>query len=644
MRQTQPCMLFRIRLIFTLVFLVSLNSFSQDHEIDSLINAVQSFPDDTGKVNRLNLVSKKYFSSDPDKTITYGQQAADLATKLDFKPGLALANKNIGIGYFNKGDYINALKFYENSLAIFQSIGDKRGVANIYSNMGNIYYNQGSDEKALGLYLNSLKFSEDIKDTLREVTALINIGAIYGKKKQTYDKAISFYRQAFPLALGLNDNSTIGITAVNLGEVYMLRENFDSALYYYNISLKAVEGTEDAPYTMNDIGSLYMMEKQYDKAIEIQKQAIELAKKIDLQNDLSISLVGLGQSYQAEGELQKAMTAFKEAESIASQINSKYTLRDVYKGLSDVYTDLKDYSNALKYQSLLIGIKDSIYNLESDKKLGTLQFNFDLEKKESQIALLTKDQELKEKEISRQKLVRNGFMGGFSVVLIFAGVFLFQRNRISVARKRSDELLLNILPEETAEELKETGKAKAKHFDSVSVLFTDFKNFTLASEKLSAEELVEEIDYCFGEFDNIISKYRIEKIKTIGDAYMCASGLPVENPTHAEDIVRAGLEMQQFIEKHKKERQANNEIFFELRLGIHSGNVVAGVVGKKKFVYDIWGDAVNTASRMESSGEVGRVNISQATYELVKDKFNCTYRGKIHAKNKGEVDMYFVEA
>lgn len=633
-----------IGLIISLFVFISSDCFSQENQIDSLVKIAQSSPDDTAKVNTLNLISKKYFNSDPDKTITYGEQAMELATKLNFNNGLAFAYKNMGVGYFNKGSYIDALKYYELSLGVFKSNNNKKGIANIYSNMGNVYYNQGEDEKALELYLNSLKFSEEVKDTLRMVTALINVGAIYGKKKQTYDKAITYYRTAYPLSIVLKDNTTIGTTAVNLGEVYMLKNEFDSALHYYSISLNAVEGTEYAPYTMNDIGSLYMMQKEYDKAIDIQKQAIELAKKIDDRDDLSISLLGLGKSYQSKRDLENAKKAFAEAEIIAEELNSNYTLHDVYKGLSEVNTDLKDFPNASKYQGLLLSIKDSIYNLESDKKLGTLQFAFDLEKKETQINLLTKDQEIKEKEISRQKVMRNTFSGGFIIVLGFAAIFFLQRNRISVAKKRSDELLLNILPAETAEELKETGTAKAKHFDMVTVMFTDFKNFTQASEKLSAAELVKEIDYCFGEFDSIVTKYGIEKIKTIGDSYMCASGLPVVSTNHAEVIVRAGLEMQQFIEAHKKEREAKNEIFFELRLGIHSGPVVAGVVGRKKFAYDIWGDAVNTASRMESSGEVGKVNISSATYDLIKDKFNCTYRGKIQAKNKGEIEMYFVES
>jgi class 3 adenylate cyclase len=239
--------------------------------------------------------------------------------------------------------------------------------------------------------------------------------------------------------------------------------------------------------------------------------------------------------------------------------------------------------------------------------------------------------------------VRNSFIGGFAIVALFAAVFLKQRNRISKEKKRSEELLLNILPEETAEELKATGTAKAKSFDLVSVMFTDFKNFTQASEKLSAEELVAEINRCYSAFDKIVTRYGLEKIKTIGDSYMCAGGLPVTNATHPVDIIKAGLDMQQWIEDHKAERIRRDQPYFELRLGIHTGPVVAGIVGIKKFAYDIWGDTVNTASRMESSGAIGKVNISGTTYEMVKDHFECTHRGKIDAKNKGQIDMYFVE-
>jgi class 3 adenylate cyclase len=255
-------------------------------------------------------------------------------------------------------------------------------------------------------------------------------------------------------------------------------------------------------------------------------------------------------------------------------------------------------------------------------------------------ALLNKDKEIQQAEISRQKFARNVFSGGFCVVLLFAGVFFVQRNRISKERNRSEHLLLNILPAEVAEELKEKGSAETKLFDNVTVLFTDFKDFTHLSERLAPDALVAELHHCFKAFDEIMAAHGIEKIKTIGDAYMAVSGLPTPNESHAEAAVMAAFEMRNFIMQRRNEL---GEATFEMRTGLHSGKVVAGIVGVKKFAYDIWGDTVNTAARMEQAGVAGKVNISETTYQLVKDKFQCTYRGKVAAKNKGEVDMYFAE-
>ncbi|MEB2775125.1 adenylate/guanylate cyclase domain-containing protein [Algoriphagus sp. D3-2-R+10] len=214
---------------------------------------------------------------------------------------------------------------------------------------------------------------------------------------------------------------------------------------------------------------------------------------------------------------------------------------------------------------------------------------------------------------------------------------------LQIEKEKSDELLLNILPFDIARELKEKGAAESKKYESVTVLFTDFKGFSIIAEQMNAVELVSEIDFCFKEFDRIIQKHGIEKIKTIGDSYMAAGGIPVENKTHPLDVINAAFEIRDFIENHKEKNRLESKPIFELRIGIHTGNIVAGIVGLNKFAYDIWGDTVNLASRMESSSEAGKINISGATYELVKDHFSCTHRGKVLAKNKGEVDMYFVE-
>jgi len=215
---------------------------------------------------------------------------------------------------------------------------------------------------------------------------------------------------------------------------------------------------------------------------------------------------------------------------------------------------------------------------------------------------------------------------------------------LQLEKKKSDDLLLNILPSEIAEEIKQQGRSQAKTFSMVTVMFTDFVDFTAVSERVSGELLVAEIDYCFSAFDRIIQTHNIEKIKTVGDAYLCAGGLPILTFTHAEDIVKSAIEILGFMMQRKKEKEMRGEIPFEIRIGIHTGPVVAGIVGVKKFAYDIWGDTVNIASRMESSCEAGKINISGSTYELVRDKFRCIHRGKMEAKNKGMIDMYFVEA
>ena len=617
-------------------------SLAQDAKIDSLKQVIAASKDDTIKVNTLLVLSKKYFSTEPQLSIKIANEAKGLSEKLGFKRGIAFSLKNIGIANYQQGNYVETLDYWFQALKVFEDIGDKIGVANIFSNIGAVYFDKGEDTKALEYYLKSLKIAEEAADTLRIATVCSNIGAVYFNKKSTHDKALEYYLRALPLSEQLKDNYLIGTTTVNLGEIYLSKNDDKTALKYFERSLVAYTGTENIPYSLNSIGKVYSKEGDYAKAIKFQNDAYETAKKLDSKNDMTIALIGLAVSQEKRGSSVEALDAYQKAEVLAKEIGATLRLKEIYEGLSTIYAELSDFGKAFKYQQLLINIKDTIYNTDVDKKLGTLQFGFDIQKKEGEINLLTKDKEIKEQEIKRQKIVRNGFIGGFAVVLLFAAVFLRQRNRISKEKQRSEELLLNILPSETAEELKATGAAKAKSFENVTVLFTDFKNFTRASELLSAEELVQEINYCYSEFDRIITKYGIEKIKTIGDAYMCAGGLPVVNTTHPIDVVKAGLEMVNFIEKNKTERLANGQPFFELRLGIHTGPVVAGIVGIKKFAYDIWGDTVNTASRMESSGETGRVNVSGTTYELIKNRFTCEHRGKIKAKNKGEIDMYFV--
>jgi class 3 adenylate cyclase len=212
---------------------------------------------------------------------------------------------------------------------------------------------------------------------------------------------------------------------------------------------------------------------------------------------------------------------------------------------------------------------------------------------------------------------------------------------IEEERDRSEKLLLNILPADTAEELKKYGKVKARKFENVTVLFTDFVNFTNHSQNLSPEEIVESVDYYFSKFDEIIERHGLEKIKTIGDAYMCVGGLPFQSPDSAINTAKAALEIAQFVKKEQSDKNSTHARF-HIRMGMSTGTVVAGVVGTKKFVYDIWGDTVNIASRMESQSEPEKINISEYTYHQIKGHFDCAFRGELEVKNKGLMKMYFV--
>jgi class 3 adenylate cyclase len=219
------------------------------------------------------------------------------------------------------------------------------------------------------------------------------------------------------------------------------------------------------------------------------------------------------------------------------------------------------------------------------------------------------------------------------------------REQLQLEKEKSEVLLRNILPQSIADELKENGLIKAQHYDEASVMFVDFVNFTGLSSQMDTEELVAELHTCFSAFDIIIEKHNLEKIKTIGDAYMCAGGIPKTNSNHVHNMLQAAKEITAFIEERYTHKQADGKPYWRARVGIHMGPIIAGVVGSKKFTYDIWGNTVNIAARMESQSEPGRVNISDSIYNLIKDDATYTFenRGKIEAKGIGEVQMWFVE-
>jgi class 3 adenylate cyclase len=460
-----------------------------------------------------------------------------------------------------------------------------------------------------------------------------------------YAEALKFEKSALRLALKENDPYGIGLTYGNLGSIYGSLKKTDSMLYYFKASvpyLQKISGNKVAlngalGWMMNNLGDVFLDMGELDSAYHYFHLSRQYREEINhnlgkfiIYDDLAKLHLTWKNEDSAFYYVSKSI-ALGTANGFVQDMDKSYNLR------SEVFRKMGKFREALDDYVKSIQLRDSIVNEENGKSLlrQSMQYEHKMEQLADSLEYARKEAILKE-QAEKQRIRLMAAAGGL-ILLVSLAYSIYK------GKKRSDELLLNILPRETALELKRKGRSDAKLIDDVTVLFTDFKGFTQVSEKLSPQELVAEIDACFSAFDNIVQKYKVEKIKTIGDSYMCAGGLPVPNTTHAIDVIHAALEIQQFMQQHKAKREAEGKLCFEIRIGIHSGPVVAGIVGVKKYSYDIWGDTVNTASRMESSGEPGKINISGATYNLVKSKFKCTYRGKISAKNKGEIDMYYVE-
>jgi len=547
---------------------------------------------------------------------------------------LHLRGKIIAAG----SDFKSAINFYNESLTLYAALKDSSGMASAYKILGTTNIRLNRFNTAINYFFKYLRIAEHMHDTDAMRSACFSIGKVYHDRELEPRKSIDYFRK-----YTASDTALPPINCAFLAREFLFLQIPDSAAYYLELAKPLLT----SPYLFHGafgykaLASYYQYNKQFDSASICYQKAIHRFNTAHDEFNAVSCYYRLGEMAFLEGKTRLAEKYFLDAESYALKYHY-FELPRVYVGLSGVYEMLHQPSRAYSMLKNYKGVMDSLRKTEeSDILLATdLRHQFILKEE------LLKEQQLR-KEFEKIALVKQQrelkiiAVVIISLVTLFALVFLFQRLRIGKEKKRSDALLLNILPGEVAEELKDKGRADAKHFDDVTVMFSDFKNFTTISESLSPKELVAEIDTCFRAFDRIIGKYNIEKIKTIGDSYMCVGGLPVANKTHAEDIVLAALEIIRFMDDPLNTSLLKK--YGGVRIGIHTGPVVAGIVGVKKFAYDIWGDTVNVASRMESGGEAGKVNISGSTYCLVKAKFNCRHRGKIQAKNKGEIDMYFVE-
>jgi class 3 adenylate cyclase/rubrerythrin len=638
-------------LYFIILLFFALNSFGQNGQsLEELSRLLTQQANDSTKVNTLLDIGAQLFRSEPDSSMVYSSQAIDLATEINFKKGLAYAYKNMGLGHYVKGEFSDVLIHWEKSLAIFEDINDETGISNLLNNLGAVYQTKGDDPKALGYFIRSVKIAEKIQDSSRIGTAYLNIGALYSNEESTYDDALAAYNKSKDIFSKMGYDEGIGAVAINMAEFYIDSRKPQDALPYLKDALEAyTRSGSNLSYTYNFIGKAYKNLKKYGLAKKYHQKAIQAADHNDAKLEKTKALISMGEVLIEQKAYAEAVGNLKEGLKLTEVTGVYRDKKDAYEGLSKAYSGMKDYKNAYNYQQLFTSMSDTIRNDSYDESIGNMRFQFDLENKEREIQLLNVDNELKQTKIESTTASKRLLYALAALLLAIAGG-LFSRYRfikkssvlLAKERNKSENILLNILPKETAEELKEQGYIKAKYFDEVTVLFTDFKQFSLVAEGIPAEDLVQSLDYFFKKFDIITEKHNLEKIKTIGDAYMCAGGLPTENTTHAENALSAALEILEFV-RDTQNNPPDGIHPFEVRIGINTGPVVAGVVGTKKFQYDIWGNTVNIAARMESNSEPGKINVSENTYQRLKSRHDFTYRGEITAKNEQLLKMYYVE-
>lgn len=403
--------------------------------------------------------------------------------------------------------------------------------------------------------------------------------------------------------------------------------------------------------SLGNLGSLKGMTGDLDSAYYFLSRAALIARKINMTDEYMDLLINLSNVDAERGHYKTAINRLDTTYVVATELKSTENLAKVQKERASLHARFNDFKQAYTYLLAFIELNNQYLSEEKVKAVTEMMEKYESEKKARQIQQLELDKLDATLKTERITNTRNRYLYiGIAILLGAIGIYTrlryVHKSRTAIQKEKdiSEGLLLNILPASVAEELKQKGYAEAMHHDVASIIFSDFKGFTTISETLTAAELVAEINTCFKAFDHIMTKYGIEKIKTIGDAYMAAAGIPINNTASVLDTVYAALEMQDFIINRKKEKDEQGQPSFQMRVGIHTGPVVAGIVGVKKFQYDIWGDTVNIASRMESSGEVGHVNISEATYQHIKDTPGLVFtpRGMIQAKGKGEMAMYFV--
>lgn len=539
---------------------------------------------------------------------------------------------------FNEVKDLNlALRYAEELIHLASQQGDDLYLHRGYYQKGNKKARLGDLDEALEAYFRSAAAARKAGSPRGEAMTYSAIADIYAASNN-HPTAQHYYKKAITTLRQSGDSTLLATAISNAGEDFRNNRKYDSALLHFKESSKIFDKVNHPvgkAYCLGNIGMVYatlgannLAEKNINEAIRILEASGDYYPICDY-------LLSMSDIYLGKGDTPTALAYAQRSLELARQHGLKEQISDAALKLSQLYERGGNTAEALRHYKEHITYRDKVNDIRTVQRMADQRTEYEVAQKQAEVDLLSQQRR-------NQRIIALSLAIILALATIILATLYWYYRTISREKRRSEGLLLNILPAETAKELKQNGRVEAVKVDRVTVMFTDFVEFSKLAEHVEPELLVKSIDFYFRAFDEITTRYGLEKIKTIGDSYMCVCGLHTPNQTHARNVIYAAREMIDLVTM--KLNAEDGLSHFQVRIGIHTGPVVAGIVGTKKWQYDIWGDTVNIASRVESLSKPGRVNLTETTYQEIKDEFPCEYRGEMEVKNHGSLKLYFLAA
>ncbi len=577
---------------------------------------------------------------DTKQGYVFAKDALERSEAASYQAGIAKSSLTLGYCHFLLAQHDEAISYALKALYNYEELDDDLGKGRARLLMGSVHWSMGNYDQALSYAMAGMKTLETSDDAEFAGWGWNIMGGIH-QSIGDIDQAVAYFDKA--MTIFQKSGNTIGVARVMNGLALALDSigSYEESLEYSTNALllhKESGNTLGISRSLNDMGLVYFHLGNLAAAKSHHQEALQLRQNSNNPSSVITSLLNLGLVYSAEGSFEQATAMLYEALDMATSINAKPKIYEIHLALSQAFEGAGEILRAFEHYKHYHAVKEEVLNNESATRLRQLQTTLATEKAERENVLeRKKNKELAEAnaEIQRQMAI----LDEQATEIEIANAVLEEKNLvIAKMHEDSERLLLNVLPVPIADRLKQGAQTIADSFENVTVLFADIVGFTQLSASTSPEELVQMLDAIFSDFDALAEKYGLEKIKTIGDCYMVVGGIPMPREDHAIAVASMAIEMRDAIDRFGSIMGTN----IRVRIGLHTGAVVAGVIGKKKFSYDLWGDTVNTASRMESHGEAGKIHVSEEVFDALKEKFVFEERGELEIKGKGTMRTWFL--